>query len=146
MEIEDCQRHFSTGIIEGMGLLRYPQRLQRLRLTTLLERRMRGDLVEIFKIMSGLVDYGQNTFRKNSAYQTRNLPVIFHHSLRSAHDFFSNRIIKYWNQLQLGVRSLAIINASRPVSIVLNHRNLIKMVSGNYRNKSLIELETNVKT
>ena len=55
---------------------------------------MRGDLTEVFKIMSGLVDYGQNMFRKNSAYQTRNLPVILHHSLTSAHDFFSNRVIK----------------------------------------------------
>ena len=45
MEIEDCQRQF-TWIIEGMGLLPYRQRLQRLRLTTLLERRMRGDLIE----------------------------------------------------------------------------------------------------
>ena len=107
---------------------------------------MRGDLIEIFKIVSGLVDYGQNMFRKNSAYQTRNPPVILHHSLRSAYDFFSNRVIKYCNQLPLGVRSLAIINASRPVSIVLNHRNLIQMVSGNYRNKSLIELETKVNT
>ena len=40
MEIEDCQRQF-TRIVEGMGLLPYRQRLQRLRLTTLLERRMR---------------------------------------------------------------------------------------------------------
>ena len=33
MEIEDCQRQF-TKIIEGMGLLSYRLRLQRLRLTT----------------------------------------------------------------------------------------------------------------
>ena len=38
MEIEDCQRQF-TRIIEGMGLLSYRLGLQRLRLTTLLERR-----------------------------------------------------------------------------------------------------------
>ena len=132
--IEDCQREF-TRIIEGMVLLRYPQRLQRLRLTTLLERRMRGDLTEIFKIMSGFVDYGQNMFRKNSAYQTRNLPVILHHSLRSAHDFFSNRVIKNWNQLPLGVQKFRNYQ-----------RNLIQMVSGNHRNKSLIELETKVNT
>ena len=43
MEIKDCQRQF-TRIIEGMGLLPYRQRLQRLRLTTLLESRMRGYL------------------------------------------------------------------------------------------------------
>ena len=50
-------------------------------------------------------------FRKNSAYQTRNL--LLYHSLRSAHDFFSNKVIimKYWNQLPLGVRFSANINA-----------------------------------
>ena len=49
MEIEDCQRQF-TGIIEGMGdLLPYRQRIQRLRLTTFLERKMSGDLFETFK-------------------------------------------------------------------------------------------------
>lgn len=78
MEIEDCQRQF-TGIIEGMGdLLPYRQRIQRLSLT-FLERKMSGDLFETFKIMNGLVNYGQNMFRKNSAYQTSNLPVIPRH-------------------------------------------------------------------
>ena len=43
LEIEDCQRQF-TKIIEGMGLLPYRQRLQRLRLTTLLECRIRVNL------------------------------------------------------------------------------------------------------
>ena len=54
MEIEDCQRQF-IRIIEGMGLLSYRQRLHRLRLTTLLERRKRGDLIESFKIINGFV-------------------------------------------------------------------------------------------
>ena len=89
MEIEDCQRQF-TRIIEGMSLLPYRQRLQRLRLTTLLERQMRGDLIESFKIRNGFVNYGHNMFGKNTAYQTRNLKVTSHHPLRSAHDFFNN--------------------------------------------------------
>ena len=42
-----------------MGLLSY-QRLQRLRLTTLLERRMRGDLIETFQIINGFANYGHN--------------------------------------------------------------------------------------
>ena len=110
MEIEDCQRQF-TKIIEGMGLLSYRQRLQRLRLTTLLELRMRGDLIETFKIINGFVNYGHNMFRTNTAYQTRNLNVTSHHLLRSAHDFFNNRVIKYWNQLPLRVRNSTSINA-----------------------------------
>ena len=111
MEIEDCQRQF-TGIIEGMGgPPPYRQRLQRLRLTTLLERKMSGGLFETFKIMNGLINYGQSMFRKNSAYQTSNLSVIPRHSLRSAHEFFRNRVIDYCNQPPLGVRSSANINA-----------------------------------
>ena len=94
MEIEDCQKQF-TRIIEGMGLLPYRQRLQRLRLTTLLECRMRGDLIETFKIINGFVDYGHDMFATNAAYRTRNLNVTSHHPLRSEHDFFSNRVIKY---------------------------------------------------
>ena len=38
-----------------MGLLSDRLLLQRLRLTTLLERRMRGDLIETFKIINGFV-------------------------------------------------------------------------------------------
>ena len=36
-----------------MGLLFYRLRLQHLRLMTLLERRMRSDLIETFKIING---------------------------------------------------------------------------------------------
>ena len=89
-----------------MGLLSYRQKFQRLRLKTLLERRMRGDLIETFKI-----SYGHNMFGTNTAYRTRNLNVTSHHPLRSAHDFFNNRVIKYWNQLPLRVRNSTSINA-----------------------------------
>ena len=49
-----CQRDF-TRIIHGMGFLSYSERLQMLGLTTLLERRMRGDLIEAYKIINGHV-------------------------------------------------------------------------------------------
>lgn len=76
---------------------------------------MHGDLIEIFKIMNSfIVNYGQNMFRKNVSYQTPNLTVISLHSLRTAHDFFSNRVSKYWNQLPLGVRCAAIIDTFQP--------------------------------
>ena len=71
---------------------------------------MRGDLIETFKIINGFVNYGHNMFGMNTAYRTRNLNVTSHHRLRSAHDFFNNRIIKYWNQLQL-LRNSTSINA-----------------------------------
>ena len=124
-------------ITEGMGLLSYRQKLQRLRLTTLLERRMRGDLIETFKIINGFVNYGHNMFGTNTAYRTRNFNVTSHHLLRSAHDFFNSRVIKYWNQLPLRVRN------STPLRLVLTslgYLNLIRLMdSGNYWKKSLTE-------
>ena len=41
-------------MIEGVGLLPYSERLQVLELTTLAERRSRGDLIEVYKASHGL--------------------------------------------------------------------------------------------
>ena len=94
-----------------MGLHPYRQRLQSLRLMTLLERRMRDDLIETFKIINRFVDHGHNMFGMNTAYRIRNLNATSHHPLISAHDFFSNRVIKYCNQLPLRLRNSTSINA-----------------------------------
>ncbi|KAL5250513.1 hypothetical protein ACHWQZ_G016298 [Mnemiopsis leidyi] len=40
-------------MIEGVGLLPYSERLQILQLTTLAERRSRGDLIEVYKASQG---------------------------------------------------------------------------------------------
>jgi hypothetical protein len=64
MAIEKCQRDF-TRIIHGIGFLSYSERLQKLGLTTLLERRMRGDLIEAYKIINGHVNYGHQMFNHN---------------------------------------------------------------------------------
>ena len=52
-----------TRLVEGIGLLPYKDRLKELQLTTLLERHMRGDIIETFKIISGKVDYGKEIFK-----------------------------------------------------------------------------------
>ena len=61
MEIENCQRSF-TKIVNGMGSLNYNKRLEKLHLTTLLERRLRGDLIETYKIINNHVNYGSQLF------------------------------------------------------------------------------------
>ena len=71
---------------------------------------MRGDLIDTFKIINGFVNYGHNMFGTNTAYRTRYLNVTSDHPLRSAHDFFNNRVIKYCNQLPLRVRNSTSIN------------------------------------
>ena len=53
------------------------QRLQRLGLSTLLERRMRGDFkIETYKIINGFVDYGHNMHGTNASYRIRVLNVL----------------------------------------------------------------------
>ena len=61
LDLEKMQRKF-TRLINDIGTLTYGERLKSLTLTTLAERRMRGDLIEAFKIIRGVVNYGQDLF------------------------------------------------------------------------------------
>ena len=51
MKIEKIQKRF-TKIIEGCKGLSYEERLEKLNLTTLEERRHRADLIQVFKIIN----------------------------------------------------------------------------------------------
>ena len=55
LELEAVQRR-CTRLINGIGTLPYSQRLMELNLTTLAERRLRGDLIETFRVVNGHVD------------------------------------------------------------------------------------------
>ena len=143
MEIEDCQRQF-TWIIEGMGLLSYRQNLQRLRLRTLLEHRMRGDLIETFKIINGFVNYGHIMFGTNTAYRTRNFNVTSHHPLRSPWDQHMTSLTVELSNIGTSCHyACENQEVSTPLRLVLTsvgYLNLIRLMdSGNYRKKSLIE-------
>ena len=61
IELESVQRRI-TRLIDGIGTIPYSERLEALQLTTLAERRIRGDLIEVFKIVNGLVEYGTDLF------------------------------------------------------------------------------------
>ena len=49
LELEAVHRSF-TRMIDRLGLMKYNERLDKFNLTTLLERRVRGDRIEMFKI------------------------------------------------------------------------------------------------
>ena len=91
-DIEDVQRSF-TRMIEGIGLLTYKERLHHLKLTTLLERRMRGDLIETFKIVNGYVNYGTNFFThsRTGRHLVSNLSTS--KLTHNKGDFFAQRVI-----------------------------------------------------
>ena len=95
-ELEKVQRKF-TNLIDDIGTLSYGARLAELDLTTLAERRIRGDLIETFKIVENIVNYGQGIFvlgRSGRNIVSCGLQVS---SFRKK--FFSERVIQYWNVL-----------------------------------------------
>ena len=85
--------------------------MKELRLTTLAERRVRGDLIETFKVVNGLVNYGQNVFGLSRS--GRNIVSKSYDSdryvdpkvkkLRS--DFIPERVKPYWNSLPAYVKN-----------------------------------------
>ena len=83
-----------------------------MKLTTLGERRIRGDLIETFKIVNGIVEYGKNIFRlsrsnrniirkTNVNYNAKNSAIIC--KLRSS--FLPERVRNCWNNLPNYVKS-----------------------------------------
>ena len=107
ISIEDVQRKF-TRAIDGIGLLTYKERLEKLGLTTLLERRARGDLIETFRILSGIADYGSSLFQPSRS--GRNLISRPGDQNSFKHNFFSRRVISYWNKLPLNVKNAESVN------------------------------------
>ena len=101
-KIEDVQRQF-TRQIDGFGELTYRERLSQLNLTTLIERRARGDLIETFKILSGIANYGREMFRVSRARNN----ILYPTGKLSSHqqDFFNTRVIQYWNILPTYVKT-----------------------------------------
>ena len=61
--LEKVQRR-STRLIYLMHDLPYYDRLKRLKLTTLVTRRVRGDLIEVFRIIKGFEEVDSNIFLK----------------------------------------------------------------------------------
>ena len=93
MELESVQRKF-TRLIDKIGLLSYKDRVSKLRLTTLIERRARGDIIEVFKIFRGLCNYGETFFKFSRSGMNI---VINTHSAGT--NTFQTRVVKYWNKI-----------------------------------------------
>ena len=103
MDIENVQRRY-TRLIDGIGLRTYGERLNALSLTTLLERRARGDLIETFKIVGGLVSYGSKFFNISRSGKLI-YPANYGKFSQRTSDFFSKRVVNYWNKLPSVVRN-----------------------------------------
>ena len=102
--VEKVQRQFTKKVI-GMKELSYQERLSKLKLPSLEYRRLRGDIIQVYKIVNGLYDpittkslfeiTENNKTRNNNPnklYKKRTNTNLYQH-------FFTNRIINTWNSL-----------------------------------------------
>ena len=111
LRIEGVQRRF-TRMIEKVGLLPYSERLQTLKLTTLVERRSRGDLIEVFKASHGLSQLngvfrfgrsGLNIVCKSGGNRITKIKSI-------KRNFINERVMLFWNKLPVDVKNASCLN------------------------------------
>ena len=111
MRIESVQRRF-TRMIEGVGLLPYSERLQVLQLTTLAERRSRGDLIEVYKASQGLSQLAGVLNFSRSGLNVICKPGKCKDSKinRIRRNFINDRIMLSWNKLPIEVKTSSSLN------------------------------------
>ena len=100
--LENVQRRF-TKCIEGMKEMQYEERLKLLDLPSLEYRRIRGDMIETFKITHNIYDYRvTDNFLKMNKKSTRNHGYKLEKqrvNTTQYQNFFTNRIVNVWNNL-----------------------------------------------
>jgi len=112
--LEKVQRS-ATKMVHGLRHLSYEQRLRHLELTTLRERRIRGDLIETFKIITGKESVDRSQFFQLSTceYQLRGHTMKLSKqrtSLDVRKYSFSQRVVQEWNKLSQDVVEATSVN------------------------------------
>ena len=101
--IERVQRR-ATKLVSGLVGLSYEERLKKLNLPTLSYRRLRGDLIETYKILNELYDpvvtRGILTLSEESRTRGNSQKLFLNNSrLNLRKHTFSVRVVKIWNML-----------------------------------------------
>ena len=102
-------------MISSVRAMPYESRLKKCKLMTLKDRRLRTDLIEVFKIIHGYTDIPTESLFKvnpNPRPGRHKYTLIRGHSrLDVRHKFFSQRVIPYWNALPSEAVEASSINA-----------------------------------
>ena len=113
-KLESVQRR-ATKLVPGFRGLQYEERLKRLDMFSLKDRRIRGDLIETFKILKNIDNLNyDNFFELSSQLLTRNNGLKlkgqrFNTDLRKS--YFNVRVIDFWNKLPASVVQASTIAA-----------------------------------
>ena len=111
--IEKVQKR-ATKLVISVKHLQYEERLHRLKLPTLKYRRLRGDMIEVFKLLNNLYDKDVDfKLRLKPAYSTRGNSYklenySFHYDVRKFS--FCPRVVNVWNSLPDHVVNVATVN------------------------------------
>ena len=105
-KVEGVQRR-ATKQINDLNILEYSDRLLKLQLPTLLYRRMRGDMVEVYKILTAKYDPAVSTFlplhkdkRPGSVTRGNSLKLYKRQATHlPCRNSFSHRVVDWWNSL-----------------------------------------------
>jgi len=102
--LEKVQRR-ATRLMTSDKSLSYTDRLQKFGLTTLETRRLRGDLIEVFKMFKGFDNITLNDFFKLSSITLRGhtLKIYKPQVHLDVMNFFTVRIIDVWNSLPISL-------------------------------------------
>ncbi|KAK3777007.1 hypothetical protein RRG08_008862 [Elysia crispata] len=112
-DIEDVQRR-DTKLIGHLKDKLYPERLSILKLPSLEHRRRRGDMIDLFKYVTGIYDASRPIFElaPNSNTRGHSKKLIKKRSrLAVRSNFFSERVVSGWNSLPESVVSAPSVNA-----------------------------------
>jgi len=111
--IERVQRR-ATKLLKECKNMNYSERLDYLKLHSLKGRRIRGDLIETYKLYNGFVDIQWDHFFSDTPYcNTRNAEgKIFIERCKSnlRKFWFSNRVANLWNNLGLELKNAPTTN------------------------------------
>ena len=115
----DCEliervQHRATKMVPNLKKLSYQDRLIKMNLPSLRYRRLRGDMIEAYKITHGLYSVNKNLLQLDQGNRTRGhaFKLIKNNSrLKIRQHFFVNRIVNDWNALPASVAEAPSINA-----------------------------------
>ena len=115
MECLERVQRTATNLVPALKKFSYEERLKRLGLTTLRIRRTRGDLIEVFKIMTGRERINKDqlfhTSQNSHGLRGHSLKIVKERSTRDVRKyFFTQRVVNDWNKLPQHVVDAKTVN------------------------------------
>ena len=96
----------ATALVYGLKKLNSEERRKKLELMTLEQRRDRGNLIEVFKMLKGLTNINPNQFWevREARGGPRLVKEMAANGRKQRHNFFSYRVIQKWNLLPAEIK------------------------------------------